>query len=201
MSQLVDFGIVAKSGDAERIFTRICPNIFANPRQSPREFLSSVWERYELQPAAIRKVGINGSIFEYILASVLLRNRIFPFRRSARIAFIPNIVHDFVLLSEARRFVILGAKTSLRERYKQADLEAMALKNVHRRAEYYLITNDDREAASLRTKIRAGDVFSLDDVIYAQSDDFNNLITRLARERYIDNYQQDVITSGRVVTL
>ena len=43
-----------------------------------------------------------------------------------------------------------------RERYKQADLEAIALKYVHRKALSYLVTLEANEAKSVKAKIKSG---------------------------------------------
>lgn len=72
--------------------------------------------------------------------------------------------------------ICISAKTSLRERYKQADLEAIALKYVHRRALCYLVTLDISEAKKVKEKIKSGDVIGLDKVVVATSDEFNDLI-------------------------
>ena len=70
-------------------------------------------------------------------------------------------------------------KTSLRERYKQADLESIALKYVHRKALSYLITLDEKEANGVKNKIVSGDVIGLDNVIVATNPEFDELILEL----------------------
>ncbi len=53
---------------------------------------------------------------------------------------------DIVLFKEEKRSPIgISIKTSLRERYKQADLKAVALKYVHRNAENCLISLQSSE--------------------------------------------------------
>jgi hypothetical protein len=51
-----------------------------------------------------------------------------------------------------RRPICISAKTSLRERYKQADFEAIALKYVHRKALSFLVTLEENEAKSVKAK-------------------------------------------------
>jgi hypothetical protein len=63
----------------------------------------------------------------------------------------------------------LSTKTTLRERYKQADLEAFALKNVHRRAKSYLVNISEDENRNLQQKIVTGDMMGLDVSIFAFS--------------------------------
>ena len=56
----------------------------------------------------------------------------------------------------------ISAKTTLRERCKQADLEAVALKYVHRRAKSHLVNISEPENSKLQQKIENGDVMGLD---------------------------------------
>ena len=72
--------------------------------------------------------------------------------------FIPNIEFDFVAYSKEIGPIVLSAKTSLRERYKQADLEGMMMRQVHRRAKSYLLTLDKDEAMNVNSKIQEGKV-------------------------------------------
>lgn len=65
---------------------------------------------------------------------------------SAKVAFVPNVIYDLMFYTSERGPICISAKTSLRERYKQADLEAIALKYVHRKALSYLVTLQTNEA-------------------------------------------------------
>ena len=80
--------------------------------------------------------------------------------------------------------ICISAKTSLRERYKQADLEAIALKYVHRKSFSYLVTLDNKEAKSVKAKIKSGDVIGLDNVVVATSNDFNELVVELKNYKF-----------------
>ena len=77
--------------------------------------------------------------------------------------FVPNINFDFLLYSREYGPVVLSAKTSLRERYKQADLEGMMLRQVHRNAKTYLITLNSDEAKSVNSKISNGQVLGIEE--------------------------------------
>ncbi len=74
-------------------------------------------------------------------------------------------------------------KTSLRERYKQADLEGMALRQVYRRAQTYLITLSD-EAYKIREKISNGDISGLDDCIIAKDDTYNSFLKQIKGRKF-----------------
>ena len=94
-----------------------------------------------------------------------------------------------------------SVKTSLRERYKQADLESIALKYVHRKALSYLITLDEREARGVKEKIKTGDVIGLDNVIVATEPEFDQLVADLKPFRFEEPPTVKVIESSQVVTI
>ncbi len=93
----------------------------------------------------------------------------------------------------------MSIKTSLRERYKQADLEGMFLRNVHRKAKSYLITMDAKAANSVNQKISTGHVLGLDKVIYAGGDDLTQLIDELKKYTFIKPPMIEVMTAARIV--
>ena len=94
---------------------------------SPAEFIKLSWEKV-LNNDLTRNE--NGAIFEYLVAVCLYAKKILPFYLQAKISFVPNATYDIVLYTAEGYPITLSIKTSLRERYKQADLEELALKNV-----------------------------------------------------------------------
>lgn len=93
-----------------------------------------------------------------------------PFFLQAQVTFVPNVDFDIVLFKEMQRSPIgISLKTSLRERYKQADLEVVALKYVHRTAENYLISLQSSEVDSVKQKLLHGDLLGLNKIIAADS--------------------------------
>lgn len=96
--------------------------------------------------------------------------------------------------------ICLSVKTSLRERYKQADLEAIALKYVHRKALSYLITLEENEAKSVKAKIKSGDIIGLDDVIVATAPEFDELIKKLKEFEFSEPPTVKVIESNQIIT-
>ena len=75
--------------------------------------------------------------------------------------------------------ITISVKTSVRERYKQADLEAYAFRNVHRAALNYLVLLNKRECANVQKKIKNGSVLGLKQAIRADSGDFDVLLEEL----------------------
>lgn len=148
---------------------------------SPSKFISAIWENYKKR--GCNNPNVNGRIFEYAIAEVLATAGIKPFYYQAEIAFVPNVKFDFVCYHPSMP-VILSVKTSLRERYKQADLEGTAIKSVYRKAQSVLITLDRDAASSLDQKIAKGDVVGLDHCFVADDRTFDDFITKLASKSF-----------------
>jgi len=91
-------------------------------------------------------------------------------------------------------------KVGLRDCYKQADLEAIALKYVHRKGLSFLITLEENEARSVKAKIKSGDVIGLDNVIVATSEEFNELILELKTFEFSEPPTVKVIESNQIIT-
>jgi hypothetical protein len=79
-------------------------------------------------------------------------------------------------------------------------LEAIALKYVHRKALSYLITLEENEAKSVKSKIKSGDVIGLDDVVVATSNEFNLLIEELKSYQFSEPPVVRVIESNQIIT-
>jgi hypothetical protein len=206
MGILNDYKIVLGQGVVAQTFESLLGDMsFLDvPYNKPSEYVTYYWNAYQKHKSQLNKAAnsnnVNGKIFECILATLFVRENIVPYFLSAKIAFVPNVVYDITLYSKEIGPISLSAKTSLRERYKQADLESIALKYVHRRAKAYLINNDINESKSVRNKIKSGDVIGLDDVIFAQSDDFDQLIQNLKQYELCHPGSIDIIQSNQMVT-
>lgn len=206
MGVLNDLDIVRGSNTlAGGIFESLFPSFMDVSFDKPSDYISIYWDAY----LAVRdkklhndqqKRGVNGKIFEYIIATLLIRESIFPIYMNAKVAFVPNINYDLLIYSTDKGPICLSAKTSFRERYKQADLESIALKYVHRRSLCYLITLSQDDAAMVNTKQKAGDVIGLDRAVCAVNDDFNELITSLSTLNLIKAPNIEVIESNQIVT-
>ena len=131
---------------------------------------------------------------------MLIREGIFPFFMQAKVAFVPNVNYDILLYAKDLGPICISAKTSLRERYKQAALEAFALKNVHRRAKSYLLTLGVREARRESRKLLTGDVLGLDAILVASLPEFDQLIKELKSFEFELPEKVEVITASHVIT-
>lgn len=155
MGVLQDLNIVkGKDTLAGSIFEELFPSFMDVNYTTPCNYIQIYWDVYlkireqRVTPGQIPRV--NGKLFEYILATLLIREQIYPIFMSAHVAFVPNVSYDIMLYTTDRGPICLSAKTSFRERYKQADLEAIALKYVHRRSLSYLVTLTENDAQSLQ---------------------------------------------------
>jgi hypothetical protein len=199
MNKLNQLGItVGKDKKAEVVFDSLFPNFFLIEYKKPSEYISVYWNAYQNHPEGNN--NLNGKIFEYILATLFIRENILPLYMSAKVAFVPNVIYDLMFYTAERGPICISAKTSLRERYKQADLEAIALKYVHRKALSYLVTLEINEAKNVKAKIKNGDVIGLDNVIVATSNDFDALIDELKTYQFSEPPTVKVIESNQIIT-
>ncbi|KAF2515446.1 hypothetical protein E0W68_12975 [Flavobacterium salilacus subsp. salilacus] len=200
MSVLNQLGITVGLGNKTgQIFESLFPDFLSIKYNTPSEYISHCWNIYK--ESGNLSNNQNGKIFEYILATLFIREKMLPVYISAKVAFVPNVIYDLMFYTDERGPICISAKTSLRERYKQADLEAIALKYVHRKALSYLITLEPSEALSVKAKIKSGDVIGLDNVIVATSDEFNDLIKSLKEYKFSEPPTVKVIKSNQVITL
>lgn len=63
-----------------------------------------------------------------------------------------------------------------------------------------MITLEENEARSVKSKIKSGDVIGLDDVIVATSEDFNQLIFELKEFEFSEPPTVKVIESNQIIT-
>lgn len=190
---------------ASKIFEDLLPSFMEVDYETPNEYIMQYWNKYlnvrdNLIPNEQTRRGVNGKVFEYILATLLIREKIFPIFMNAKVAFVPNINYDVLLYSSDQGPICISAKTSFRERYKQADLEAIALKYVHRKSKSYLVTLSELDANMVNTKQKNGDVIGLDKAVYALDQNFNQLIDEI-RELNLGNAPTIlVVESNQIVT-
>lgn len=143
-------------------------------------FFSNYKKNYKSSPS------INGRIFELLICETLYQENLLPFYHQATFEKIPNAVFDIVLYNK-KSPIVLTVKTSLRERYKQADLEGIALKQVYRKSKVYLITLSDKDSSDtdVKVKIEEGSVTGIDECYLANKEEFECLLKELKKETFI----------------
>lgn len=196
---LKKLGIVKSKTKGYHVFMEhIAPDFMSNT-MGPSEYVRHCWNNYE-NSGVERNNSLNGTIFELIIATLFVKEGILPLHLQAQVAFVPNVNFDAVLYTHETGPIGLSLKTSLRERYKQADLEAVALKYVHRKAENYLLTMDREEAESVSRKIATGAVLGLDKAVLASSDEFDLFVNNLKSKTFISPGSVEIITASRIIT-
>ncbi|MCY4002036.1 MAG: hypothetical protein OXF84_14695 [Bacteroidetes bacterium] len=139
--------------------------------------------------------SINGKVFEYCIVECLMQMDITPFYYQATMSLIPNVNFDIVCYNEISP-VVLSCKVSLRERWKQADLEGLAIKQVYRKSKVHLITAATNEQDRLQREIESGTIHGLDSCVLAQSTDFDKLLTDLTKQTFTVAKMIDPIPKG-----
>ena len=191
--------VLGDNTKAASIFDSLHPDFRQIKYGNPSEYVRIYWDLYNKKSETNN--NLNGKIFEYILATLCVREGILPLYMSAKVAFVPNVIYDLMFYTAERGPICWSVKTSLRERYKQADLEAIALKYVHRKALNYLITLSNTEAQGVKAKIKTGDIIGLDNVIVATEPEFDVIISELKQFVFAEPPTVKVIESNQIVTL
>ena len=196
---LKELGIViGDNTKAGSVFEELFPDFMEVQYSKPSEYVSEFWSKYKHRTD--RNANVNGKVFEYILASLCIREGILPLYMSAKVAFVPNVIYDLMFYTAEHGPICWSVKTSLRERYKQADLESIALKYVHRKSLNYLITLSERESDNVKSKIKTGDIIGLDNVIVATLPEFDDLLAELKGFNFEEPPSVKVIESTQIVT-
>ncbi|HPD83325.1 MAG TPA: hypothetical protein PLK85_05855 [Alphaproteobacteria bacterium] len=191
--QLKKLNLVS-GGKTLEIFDKYYSDIFDVSYNSESELIKMLWARY---PATSN--SLNGKVFEGLLAVIFYRSGIRPLYIQANFTFVANVNFDFVAFSQEHGPIAISVKTSLRERYKQADLEGTAFKQVHRGAKSYLITLDDAAAQTANEKIQRNLILGIDEVIVATHKNFDEMIKFLKTLHYVIPEKVEIVQSTNIV--
>ena len=175
-----------------KVFVQHLDGVLTDKIGKSSTFLKKFWGRYpQGQPV------VNGNVFEHLVSVLLYRQNIKPLYQQVSFAFVPNVISDLAVYTEKHGPVVLSLKTSLRERYKQVDLEGTVLKNVHRRARTFLITADKEEAINVNRKIDSHEVQGIEKVVYAFGKDMDDLIFELQDLKMMEPGTADILQQAR----
>jgi hypothetical protein len=122
-------------------------------------------------PQSIGSMG--GHWLEWAVLIALKQKGLTPAYWQAEFTAVPRAFNDVLVWSKEYGPVILSCKTSLRERYKQADLEAVALKNHFPDGKFYLVTLEDdaQHLKRVRSKIADKEILALQAIYAADNAD------------------------------
>tara|TARA_Y100000385_G_scaffold48843_1_gene45319 strand:+ start:491 stop:1033 length:543 start_codon:yes stop_codon:yes gene_type:complete len=151
-------------------------NLETRPYKRPQDYVDDLWNIYETY-ASSRNLNNNvpGSALEVIVGFLLDREGIQIERMDELVPNVRFAKPDFLIRSNGIH-VVLSLKTSLRERWKQADWEAIRIKKNYPQTKNYLIVNSKQDAKSMKSKIPHLD---LEDCFYIRSNKFDVLIQSL----------------------
>ena len=143
--------------------------------------------------------SVNGKVFEGLILESLFRASILPAYFQASVEFIPGVKYD-ILLYHPKAPVVLSCKTSLRERWKQADLEGLALKQVYRGARSFLLTMNEDEGNRIQCKVADSQAVGLNEcvVVRGKGDRFDQLLEDL-KLTHFEEANAIIPVRGRVV--
>jgi hypothetical protein len=188
------YGLIDQVQPSGKLFLRFCPDFTIDKHLSATAFMNKYWTVYSQFDGKTN--SMNGAIFELLFSALLINFDVTPFYVQSSVAFVPNVRYDILLFTLEKGPVGISLKTSLRERYKQADLEAYVLKNVHRKSESFIVTTNVGEASLVNRKIVNGDLLALNKVFHLG--DIDELITYLSTLTIIAPPSVDVVT-GRAI--
>lgn len=176
----------------EKITKEIIENYDFRIYSKPSHFVRESWDFFEKNFESNN--SSNGKIFENLIVYILAYEGIEHIYEQAEVVFVPNAIFD-ILLYHPKNTHTLSLKTTLRERWKQADLEAYAIKNVLKESKSYVITLSTSEVKARRKKYEKGEDFynGLDGFILADSKEFDDLITKLKAISFLPSEKISII--------
>jgi hypothetical protein len=161
-----DLGILTSYRESARIFDAAVN--LADLRDGPGAFIhrtiQSCRSNAVAQGKSASSIGsMGGNWLEYAVLVALKERKLTPAYWQAEFKAVPNAFNDVLVWSKEHGPIVMSCKTSLRERYKQADLEAVALRKTYPQAKYFLITldADKTHVKRVRRKIKEGEILAL----------------------------------------
>lgn len=170
--QLVSVGLVAATSELTSIFVDITrsPNVPSYPYS---RFMSAFWEE------ASSHGRTSGALFELMVACCLYDARVGTFYRHATLQDSPKVESDLLVWTREGMPWCIQMTSTLRERYKLADLQAFRVKAAYHNAAFFLLTMDQFDTSKRSKK----DFESLDELVYCGSAAFDSLIEKLTFSR------------------
>ena len=144
--------------------------------------------------------SLRGSVFENLILSIFLINNIKPIYEQCTLQFVPNVRFDFILFESQNKPIMLSLKTSLRERYKQVELEAYYCKQVYKQAECIFISLDSEGVRAAEVKKNKYEVLYIDQFVVATEKKFDGLVKDLANHDFQESGTFNVVKTGSLVT-
>jgi hypothetical protein len=174
---IIDVGLVGANFNQKLIgkITKIQPTLDYVPYKSASAYTDKLWK---LLDRDIDDNNSRGSAFEFLIAFTLLRENISPFYYQVAFNNIAWAEYDILIYTEEIGPIVLSCKTSLRERWKQAEFEAQLMKRDFPNSRSFLITMDPKES-SVASKIKNGPKSGLEKVMRPNQPAFDRLVEEI----------------------
>ena len=176
-SYITDSGLVSLNFNKSlvRTITDIQPTLEHFPYKSASAYTEKMWK---LLGPQISDKKARGSAFEFLIAFTLLRESVSPFYYQVAFNNIAWAEYDLLIYTEEIGPIVFSCKTSLRERWKQAEFEAQLLRRDYPKSRSFLITMDPKET-SVASKIKNGPKTGLEKVIRPNQPIFDRVIEEI----------------------
>lgn len=163
--------------------------------QGSSQLIKQIWEKELVKelPNSTR-----GALFEYLIAYCLNSQGILPFYIQAKINLVNGAIYDIVLFNEKLSPIVLSIKTSLRERYKQAFLEARILKSVYSSSKSYLLTLNSSEYKTRKRENQQENSPVLDNIIAVDTEEFDKFLEELKNVGLRKSTKQQIVIQGKL---
>ena len=176
-SYISEIGLVSADYNSSLIktITKIQPELDHFPYKSASTYTEKMWK---LLSPVISDNKARGSAFEFLIAFALLRQSISPFYYQVAFNNIAWAEYDLLIYTKEIGPIVFSCKTSLRERWKQAEFEAQLLRRDYPNSRSFLITMDPNEA-SVANKIKNGPKTGLEKVMRPNQPSFDRIMEEI----------------------
>ena len=148
----------------------------------PQDFVKHFWIPFEERRKSQKlNNSVSGYAFEIIMLWLFDREGIKISSKSTALHGVNEVYDvkpDMVVDIGKNKKLVISLKTSLRERWKQADWEAMHIKK-QLDAQCVIISNNKKELDDVRRKLVD---LNLDQAVYASSDELDRFFIRIKNE-------------------
>lgn len=171
-------GIARTSSKSAQIISEAVPDLAFRPCTDTVEFATYLWD-CTTRNNNLTGQGI-GSVLELIVSATIARANIGPFVRNAESDLVPTHRMDIWFETASGTPIVISCNAKLKERWRNENLAAYALKLRVPQAKWFVVTADEHEASTCNGRISAGVVKYLDGCFTFRSGEFRSLLRTLA---------------------
>jgi len=172
-------------------FETLVPDISAIQASRPSQLTRALWS---LSGGETQVGNTRGHILLICMISALAREQIGPFYVNCGVKGVPTHSWDLVFTSPEGRVIAVSANVTLKERWKNENLAAWALKKVLPQSSAYIVLHNEDEATTIGNKIVRGEAASIDGRAQIFSPDFDQFLAILKSEHLVA--RDDLVDRG-----